>query len=373
MRIGLSTRSTEPALAGGIDGIGVYTQALLAHLPAEGATVQGYVYREGPAGAELRHSRRWPHAYPWYLGAALAGLPARLRAPIDVMHFTDYRVAPTAMPSVATVHDAIPLRHPEWVSPRLRGFKNFALRRMVRLADLFVAVSQFAVAELREDFGLPESRIRVVPNGIDADWLDALPEDAAALRRASGIARDGYFLFVGTLQPRKNVDRILDAFTALPAAVRAEHPLVVVGKPGWRCEHTAERLRGLHAQGRDVIWLQGLRERAALRAVYGGALALVFPSLYEGFGIPVLEAFATRTPVLTSRAGSLPEVAGEAALLVDPTDVEAIAGAMLRLAGDAAERTRLAEAGWRRAHGYTWARTAAATARVYRELLPAAR
>ncbi|GAA5235913.1 glycosyltransferase family 4 protein [Verticiella sediminum] len=369
MRVGLSTRAIEPALTGGIDGIGIYTQALLAHLPAEGIEVQGQVYAEGPADAALRYSRRWPHAYGWYVGGELAGLRPRVRPAAGLMHFTDHRVAACATPSVATVHDAIPLRYPQWVSPRLRRLKNYAMRRMVRQADLFIAVSHYAVDELREAFGLPADRIRVVPNGIESEWLQPMPADAAALRRDSGLPADGYFLFVGTLQPRKNVDRILDAHAALPAEVRRRHPLVVIGRPGWRCEHTQARLQALGAGG-EVVWLQGLRERAALRAAYAGALALAFPTLYEGFGIPVLEAFASRLPVLTSRVASLPEVAGDAALLVDPTRVDEIAGAMLRLAEDAALRERLSAAGHRRAQSYTWQRTAAATAAVYRELVP---
>lgn len=369
MRVGLSTRTIEPALTQGLDGIGVYTAALAAHLPPLGVQVSGYAFAEAGRPA-LQQSRYLPHSYRWYLAHGLVGSPARVRAPVDIFHFTDYRVAPCAVPSVATVHDAIALKYPEWVSPRLRRLKNIVLKKMVGKADLFVAVSQFAVQELQEYFGLPLDRIRVVPCGIDESWLAPADPQDAGLRERHGIPASPYFLFVGTFQPRKNLERIIAAYLALHVDIREQHPLLIIGKPGWDCAQTVATLENAIAVGHNIVWLPGLRERSALRAAYTGALALVFPTLYEGFGIPVVEAFASRTPVLTARAGSLPEVAGDAAVLVDPYRAEEISDAMTRLANDAGLRRTLAEAGYRRAGTFTWQQTAARLKNVYQELSP---
>lgn len=369
LRLGLSTRTLEPALSPAFDGLGVYTAALLQHLPAHEIDVTGYAYAPGGDGGALRHSQPLPGRYGPALASTLLPGPGRgLDLPVDVFHFTDHRVVRTRMPCVATVHDAIPLQHPEWMPGRWRGLKNLLLQRTIATADWFVAVSHFAVAELRDAYRLPADRITVVPNGIDESWLAPSPADATERRRQWQLPDDPYYLFVGTFQPRKNLDRILAAYAALPSPVRRQHPLVIVGREGWACEATVARLRGLQQAGEAVHWIQGLRDRDTLRAIYGGAAALVFATLHEGFGIPVLEAFASRAPVITSNTTSLPEVAGDAALLVDPTDVEAISHAMQRLAEDAELADDLRERGWRRAGEFRWSATAAGLAKVYRDL-----
>ncbi len=168
-------------------------------------------------------------------------------------------------------------------------------------------------------------------------------------------------------QPRKNVARILEAYRRLPVGVQAEHQLVIAGKEGWRVGELVAELRSLSGKGR-VRWLDYV-EDGDLRALYQGASAFVFPSLYEGFGLPILEAFASGIPVVTSRSTSLPEVAGEAALMVDPTDSNAIAAAMALLLDDSTLVDRLKQAGLARARTYTWAKCAGETASALRSLL----
>lgn len=372
MRVGLSTATIQPGRRR--DGIGVYTAGLAHALPSAGVQVQGFVLGERSPADGLSVGTR--QGYIAHLCRDVMGRPQPLDLDVDVVHFTDHFVVPCRRPSVATLHDAVPLKYPQWVSPRLRGLKNYAMVRMARHADHVVAISQFAVEELVTYFGIAADRIHVVPNGIDTWWLQPpAGQDAPGpqgpssagnvVRDAAALPVKDYFLFVGTLQPRKNLDRILDAYEALPAGMREAHPLVVVGRAGWRCEATVSRLNALSGQGASVHWLDRVDSRDQLRQIYLGALALVFTSLHEGFGLPVLEAFACGVPVLTSTESSMPEVAGDGALLVDPHDVEAIREGMRRLADDAILRRQLVEHGHKRVAQFTWAHTARRLAAVY--------
>jgi len=369
LRVGLGTTTIEPGLTGGqIDGIGVYTRALLSHLPQAGCSVAPYSW---PAGAgTLSIGQALPQSFARASLADLAMPDAhRVHMPADLFHATDYRIVRMDCPVVATLHDALPIKYPAWCNPRMRRLKNWLQRKAAQKADHVIAVSHFAVAELVECFGVDEQRVSVVHNGVDEAWLDAPDtQDVAATLSAHGL-RPGYFLSVGTLQPRKNVERVLGAWLALPAPERAERALVIVGAAGWRCETLLRRIEAARAEGENVVWLRGLAGEQALRHVYAGAGALVFPSLYEGFGIPLLEAFASSVPAVTSNVSSLPEVSAGAALEVDPLDEGAIGAAMLALARDGALRARCIAAGRARAAALTWRATAQSTAAVYRQVL----
>jgi glycosyltransferase involved in cell wall biosynthesis len=255
---------------------------------------------------------------------------------LDVLHCTTMRGPPRARPPVVvTVHDLAVLRHPEAFPAWHRHSGRLALRHGVSRADAVVAVSAFTRAELVELLRIPEERIRVVHNGVE-------PVFAPTGEAASG----DYVLAVGTLEPRKNLARTVEAARLAGVELR------VVGARGWG--------------GVEVPGWAGRVADEELAALYRGARCLVFPSLYEGFGLPVLEAMACGTPVVTTRGGATEEVAGGAAVLVDPLDAVAIAD------GIAAAETRRDELRWlglERAREFTWARAADAVEALWRELL----
>ena len=371
LTVGLGTTMIEPGLTGGrVDGIGVYTGALLRKLPQAGCDVKPFSFprlRGEPGDITVGRALARSFASASLLDMA-PGAP-RLHMPADIFHVTDYRVVRMDCPVVATLHDALPIKYPEWCNPRFRAAKNWLQVKAARKADHVIALSHFAVDELVECFGADPRRISVVPCGVDEEWLSPPGSEAVAATLAANGLRPGYFLFVGTLQPRKNIERVLDAWLALPGAVRKERQLVIVGAQGARSEQLAMRLQAAAADGENVVWLSGLTSATALREVYAGAGVFVFPSLYEGFGIPVVEAFASGVPVVASNASSLPEVSQGAALEVDPLDTGAIGDAMLALVRDDALRARCIEAGRRRAEQLTWRHTARLTADVYRAVL----
>lgn len=303
----------------------------------------------------------------WQLAWKTLGFPKMdMVAPrADLWHFTNFTAPPTNTPFVVTIHDLTFIEHPEYVEPKnLKFLENFVPETIER-AERIIVNSQFTGDAIGEHFPQAAQKVVVTPLACDpAFFSPPQEEDLNFLRDKYGIDSD-YVLTVGTLEPRKNLRTLLLAL----AGIRREttEQLVVVGPQGWLFEETQELLRKL-GLGNRVIFTDHAPQRE-LSTLYYGAKAFVFPSHYEGFGLPVLEAMAAGTPVLCSNAASLPEVAGGAALYFDPDDAEALGLALKRVLGDDALRQRLKEAGQERATDFSWRRMAEQTLDVYRSVL----
>lgn len=371
----------RPAVTRDKTGIGYYAWHLLRLLPEvdpASTYVAWYLNPYAALGArrffEPRpnfRERRTPIPASWFeRSAARFDLPrVEWLVGFDVFFAPNFLPPPTrARRLVLTVHDMAFKRFPQTAPHATRQW----LQRMddvLPRATRIIAVSEATKRDLVELSHVQPERVVVIPLGIDTDRFHPATQDAVdRARRRFGI--DGpYLLYLGGIEPRKNLPRLLAAFAGLDADVRPT--LVLAG--GWVAwnpegiDATREALARLPEQVRSRVVMTGYVTDPDKVALLSGATALVYPSLYEGFGLPVLEAMACRTPVLTSDVAALPEVAGDAALLVEPTDVEAIGAGMDRLLRDESLRRRLVTAGNARVGAFRWEDAAGRTAEVLRD------
>ena len=374
MKVGFGTTVWGRGLANHqLDGIGYYTQEVFRRLDHDRVQLLPVVF--GNAAVKQIDGNRTIRLGRYSPSAALAavmGLPfvggGLLAKEVDIFHATDHFTPKLkATPVVTTLHDAIPLSHPQWASKSLRGLKNWLWLRSGQWGDHVITVSEFSRTEVAKHVRIPESRITVTPLGVDDRYFERLSGDAAEAVLSKYGLPERFFMFVGTLQPRKNVERIVQAHEALPARLRSECPLLIVGRNGWSCDDLVAKLNACAADG-PVRWLQSVNDFEK-RVLMQRSTALVFPSLFEGFGLPVLEGFASQTPVITSNTTSLPEVAADAAWMLDPLDVHAMSDAMATLATDQALARDFAGKGLKRARTFTWDACSAQTLNVYERVL----
>lgn len=282
---------------------------------------------------------------------------------LDVFHGPDARLpACRRVKSVVTFHDVFSLVSEEFADERFRRMKAGRYRDLVARASCIIAVSESTKRAIVEHLGADPSRIRVVPEGVPEEFRPREAEEQAAVARKHGIQKD-FLLYVGAVTRRKNIRRMVQAFGQVAKA--RDVVLVLAGRPSFGAEGELAAIDELGLG--DRVRLLGFVPDEDLPALYSAARLLLFPSLCEGFGMPLLEAMACGTPAVTSNASSLPEVAGEAALLVDPTDTKAIAEATLRLLEEEPLRQRLREKGIERARLFPWTRTARETLAAYRD------
>jgi glycosyltransferase involved in cell wall biosynthesis len=290
---------------------------------------------------------------------------ASARAALDVF-FCPVNVVPLAcrVPSVVTVHDLAFLAYPAAFHASKRHYLTAMTHFSVHRARRVIAVSAHTRDDLIRHFGVQPERITVIPNAADERYRPADDPDAVARFKTAHNLPDRFILFVGTLEPRKNLRRLIAAFALLGSA-DADVTLVIVGASGWLTSDLAPLVQA-HGLS-DRIVFTGYVPDDELPRWYQAATVFCYPSLYEGFGLPALEAMACGTPVVTSRTSSLPEVTGDAALLIDPTDVRDLARALQSVLADEVRRNEMSEAGIARTRLFSWERTAAAILAVVRD------
>lgn len=359
--------------AGNRSGTGVYTARLVQHLPGLAQDIdiaviwprhiprprfdypvrQAFLPRDGRSGLRRilydqigirRECRR--------LRANLVHYPANVGNLFETPR------------AVLTVHDLSFLRNPAWFRWERAMYYRHAVKRSVRSAERIIADSYATAVDLQDMLGVPRDRIDVIPLGVDDAFQPVSPDEVAAVRHKYGLP-PSFFLYYGTLEPRKNLPRLIEAWSAI--AGECPQDLVIAGREGWQVGSIRKAAEGSAYASR--IHFVGFIPREELPALIGTAHAFVWPSLWEGFGLPPLEAMACGVPVLTSNVSSMPEVMGDAALLVDPADVKTLATGMGRLAADDTLRVELKAKGLARAAQFTWERTAERTLAVYRKVL----
>ncbi len=348
-------------------GIGHYIRNLIREFPESANTemelvlLQSRREREALLQAPRMRCRRvfTPAHHPverWFLAAEIAAQR------LDVLHSPDH-VAPkrTGWESVVTIHDLCFLAHPEAYDSASLLYYTQVFRTLPRTAKV-ITVSEFTRHEVLNRISIAPEKVITVYEAVDPAYYTRTEADCEHIRRRLGIS-EPYILVVGTIEARKNLERVIEAYAVLPRRDRPQ--LVFAGGRGYQYENVLEAVQGHRLQ--DQVKFLGFVDDAELPMLYSGAVCLLFPSLYEGFGLPILEAMACGCPVITSNFGSMAEVAGDAAILVDPNSAAAIAQGISSLLSDTALRDGMNARGHARVKQFSWRTAAQQTLAVYRE------
>ena len=384
MRIGIDITSAVTQSA----GIGRYTRELVRALFALGAPhAYTLFYATGkrvpppvgplPTGTRVR---RLPFHDKWlarFWHKLQLPIPVDLMTgPLDVFHSPDFTLPPTRARTrtLLTVHDLSFIRDPDSAVPSLRAYLNRAVPRSVARADRVLADSEATKNDLGALFGTPARKIDVLLSGVDARFKPARdPAALAAVRHKYRLGSGPFVLALGTIQPRKNYVRLIQAFAQvvghwwqIGSDWMGDANLVVAGGQGWMFDAIFAEVKRLDLENR--VRFTGFVDDADLPALFSAATAFAYVSLYEGFGLPVLEAMACGAPVIGSNTSSIPEVVGDAGLLVDPLDVDAIAAGLIGLLKDASARDAFMRLGLERAGRFTWEKAARQLLSIYHAL-----
>lgn len=289
----------------------------------------------------------------------------------DITHFFNYIVPPgVSGKTVVTVHDMVVRAYPETMNRRTRDMLRLCLEKSMRRADAIVTDSAFSESEILKYYPSCAGKITVIPCAADTRRFHPVTDEAALRGAQNRLGIEGeYFLYLGTLEPRKNLTRLLKAYALLRDRLHDVPKLVLAGSKGWQTDSIFETVKKYHLT--DDVLFPSFVPAQDLPALYSGAEAFLFPSLYEGFGLPPLEAMACGTPVLVSQTGALKEVCGNAAVRVNPYKPEAIALGMERILTDSALRKRLSMMGRARALSFSWDRSAQKLYALYTKMLKA--
>ena len=372
MRLAFGTTMwMRDSISGRWDGLGIYTQEIYRALSELNIELAPYSFIDtGKSDIGIcRSSFSFPaHATMHYLFKIPVEDMKSCIENCDILFTPDHHIAYSReIPAVATVMDIIPLINKSWASPsRLRGFKNYLFASAVKRCDRIITVSEHSRNDIVKYLGISKDIIDVVPLGVDRRFFGTVSSDERdKILSKYSLKQGGFFLNIGTVQPRKNLSVIIKAHQSLPYRVRKRYPLIIVGKYGWSAESDIVAMREMEEKGYGR-WISYIPDRDLI-VLLKSAAAMLYPSLYEGFGLPVLEAFASRCPVIASNSSSIPEVAGDCAFLLEPDDINGFADTMMEVIES--NLTEMIEKAENRAESFTWRQSAIKHISAFKKLM----
>jgi glycosyltransferase involved in cell wall biosynthesis len=358
-------------------GIGRIVKNQVSALIAQNPGFDLRLFIVGRVTDEQRHMAPLPlHATPinernmvrlWHrLGSPWPAVEHFTGGPLDLFHATDFVLAPTRVRhTIVTVHDLAFLHYPDASHPSLYHYLHVVVPRSIRKASHIIADSHHTARDIQEHFRLPLEQISVVQGAVDHAAFSPMRDEMeiGSVKAKYGIGDRPYIFALGSLQPRKNFGRLIEAYSLARRMVTIDQQLVIGGAKGWLYDDIYAKVADLNLAG-DVRFTGYICE-ADLAALYSGADLFAYPSLYEGFGLPIIEALACGTPVLTADNSCLAEAGGPGALYVDAHNTQSIAEALVRLCTDSALRNQLASIGRIHASHFTWERSASQLIQTY--------
>ena len=371
MKLGFGATVLEKGLSSGhMDGIGVYAKNLWEQFNSADNNIfddiQSVTFGSSASSKEtkkyLDKNINIPITYPVQSARSIiSGKTFKntefMENNTDLFFASDHHIPKlNNTPVIATIHDAYPIIYPKLVSKRLRSLKNFAFKKAAHWADHIITVSDHSKKDISKYFNIPDNNISVIPNGVNERFFKKVPEEDKMSILEKYKLEKGYFISIGTIQPRKNINSLIEAYLSLPEKIKKEHGLLIIGQYGWGEDILKKKLENLR-QDDNIKWLKSVNENE-LCALMQSAIAMVYPTLYEGFGLPVLEGFASEIPIIASGTTSIPEVAADAALYIDPTNINDISEKMEIIVSDSGLSREITSMGKKRAEIYSWKNSA---------------
>ena len=365
MRIGIFTDCVDKRFT----GIGYYTYNLANRLPQIHNHEYKFIHFQKSDNKLYKQAKEMVLPFPTYLPETIkSGLGVSFASStLDVVHIPTGMgfLLPARCAKVLTIHELVGYLFPEMQTFTWVVLHKYFLPFILKRVDMIITVSQSTKRDLIKYMGVPEDKIRTVYNGIDTDRFKVLPPSHIELVRQKYKLNFPYILYVGNLEPKKNIPTLLKAFTVFSSKNRGAYKLVIVGQKVWRYEPIFNTIKDLNLQ--DKVIFLGYVPEQDISGIYNAANLFVLPSIYEGFGLPPLEAMACGVPVVTSNSSSLPEVVSDAGIMVDPYDSAALANAIDQVLSDEMLRTTLIKRGLERVKLFSWQKCAEETVAVYEE------